>query len=145
MSDLQQSVADELIRLRSDNEALQDALAVARDHVAAVSPSRHVAAQLREQLDEQQYQLLSRIAPVIVSDVPMFQSDSWERETRLFAKALGREEAQLVRNALLGASRGRPEEANGGSSFLLLLLFLFLFLLLLLILLLFLPPLLFLL
>lgn len=43
--------------------------------------------------NEQQYHLLSRIAPVVVSDVPQFQPDSWKRETRLFAKALGREAA----------------------------------------------------
>jgi len=45
------------------------------------------------QTNQQQYQLLSRIAPVVVSNVPMFQADSWEQETRLFAQALGREEA----------------------------------------------------
>ncbi len=58
--------------------------------VISVRPDLILAA---PRTNEQQYQLLSRIAPVIVSDVPMFQSDSWERETRLFAKALGREEA----------------------------------------------------
>ena len=42
---------------------------------------------------EQQYQLLSRIAPVVVSDVPMFQPDSWKQETELFAHALGKEAA----------------------------------------------------
>lgn len=57
--------------------------------VISVRPDLILAA---PRTNEQQYQLLSRIAPVIVSDVPMFQPDSWERETRLFAKALGGKE-----------------------------------------------------
>lgn len=40
-------------------------------------------------INQQQVALLSRIAPVVASNVPMFQPDSWERETRLFAKAMG--------------------------------------------------------
>ncbi|WP_375170520.1 ABC transporter substrate-binding protein [Marinobacter sp.] len=38
----------------------------------------------------QQYELLSAIAPTVVPDVPAYQSDTWIRETRLFAKALGK-------------------------------------------------------
>lgn len=47
-----------------------------------------------------QYQLLSQIAPTIVPDVPAFKPDNWKKETRLFARALGREseaEAALAR------------------------------------------------
>ncbi|MBB5319955.1 ABC transporter substrate-binding protein [Marinobacter oulmenensis] len=42
---------------------------------------------------KEQFELLSRVAPVVVSDVPLFQPDSWIRETRLYASALGREGA----------------------------------------------------
>ncbi|MGF2687765.1 ABC transporter substrate-binding protein [Marinobacter sp. DUT-3] len=42
--------------------------------------------------NEQQYRLLSAIAPTIVPDVPAYLSDSWIRETRLFARALDREQ-----------------------------------------------------
>lgn len=42
--------------------------------------------------NEEQYQLLSRIAPTIVPDVPAFQDDSWKRELTVFALALGRED-----------------------------------------------------
>lgn len=42
---------------------------------------------------EEQYKLLSRVASTIVPNVPTFQADSWKKETRLFAKALGRPEA----------------------------------------------------
>lgn len=42
-------------------------------------------------LPETQYQLLSSVAPTIVPDVPLFQADSWQQETRLFAQALNRE------------------------------------------------------
>ncbi|ERP88178.1 hypothetical protein Q666_15740 [Marinobacter sp. ES-1] len=42
---------------------------------------------------KEQYELLSRVAPVVVSNVPLFEPDSWIRETRLYASALGREEA----------------------------------------------------
>ncbi|MFL1407172.1 ABC transporter substrate-binding protein [Marinobacter sp. M1N3S26] len=41
---------------------------------------------------EEQYQLLSRIAPTIVLDVPAYQNDTWKRELTLFARALGRED-----------------------------------------------------
>lgn len=41
---------------------------------------------------EEQYQLLSRIAPTIVLDVPAYQDDTWKRELTLFARALGRED-----------------------------------------------------
>ncbi|WP_328187151.1 iron-siderophore ABC transporter substrate-binding protein [Marinobacter sp. OP 3.4] len=40
---------------------------------------------------EEQYRLLSRIAPTIVLDVPAYQDDTWKRELTLFARALGRE------------------------------------------------------
>lgn len=42
-------------------------------------------------LPEAQYQLLSSVAPTVVPDVPSFQADSWQQETRLFAQALNRE------------------------------------------------------
>lgn len=57
--------------------------------VIAAQPDLILAA---PRIDKQQVELLSRIAPVIASNVPMLQPDSWEQETRLFAKALGRED-----------------------------------------------------
>lgn len=44
-------------------------------------------------LTEEQYALLSRIAPTIVPDFPTLSPETWKKETRLFARALGREEA----------------------------------------------------
>ncbi|BFN13140.1 MULTISPECIES: iron-siderophore ABC transporter substrate-binding protein [Marinobacter] len=83
-------VAD-YIKSRAGNIAIVGAPAETNiEAVISVRPDLILAA---PRTNKQQYQLLSRIAPVIVSDVPMFQPDSWERETRLFAKALGKEEA----------------------------------------------------
>jgi len=67
--------------------------APAETNIEAVIATRPDLILAAPHTNEQQYQLLSRIAPVIVSNVPMFQPDSWERETRLFARALGREDA----------------------------------------------------
>lgn len=44
-------------------------------------------------LTEEQYALLSRIAPTIVPDFPTLSPETWKKETRLFSLALGREEA----------------------------------------------------
>ncbi|TDX31760.1 iron complex transport system substrate-binding protein [Modicisalibacter xianhensis] len=45
-------------------------------------------------LPEEQYQLLSRIAPTLVPASEPYQPDTWKEEARFFAQALGRE-AQL--------------------------------------------------
>ncbi len=44
------------------------------------------------QTSKEQYQLLSQMAPTIVLDVPLFQPDTWQRELKGFARALGRED-----------------------------------------------------
>jgi len=67
--------------------------APAETNIEAVIAARPDLILAAPRTNEQQYQLLSRIAPVVVSNVPPFQADSWEREARLFAKALGREAA----------------------------------------------------
>jgi len=67
--------------------------APAETNIEAVIAARPDIILAPAQTNQQQYQLLSRIAPVVVSNVPMFQADSWEQETRLFGRALGREEA----------------------------------------------------
>lgn len=41
-------------------------------------------------LPEEQYRLLSQIAPTFVPDVEPFTSDSWKQEARFYAHALGR-------------------------------------------------------
>src|SRR5699024_4087808 len=41
-------------------------------------------------LPEQQYRLLSTIAPTVASGIGMFDEDAWRQEARLFAKALGK-------------------------------------------------------
>jgi len=41
-------------------------------------------------LNEDQYRLLSQIAPTIVPQIPAFTADTWKQETRLYAAALGR-------------------------------------------------------
>lgn len=43
-------------------------------------------------LPEDQYLLLSAVAPTVVPDVDMFQPDAWKEEARLFARALDRED-----------------------------------------------------
>lgn len=45
------------------------------------------------QLPEEQYQLLSRIAPTVVPPGQELAADNWEAEARLFGEALDREEA----------------------------------------------------
>ncbi|KPP99946.1 MAG: ABC-type iron complex uptake system substrate-binding component [Marinobacter sp. HL-58] len=65
----------------------------AETNIEAVIAARPDLILAAPRTSEQQYQLLSRIAPVIVSGAPLFQPDSWEQQTRLFAKALGREDA----------------------------------------------------
>lgn len=45
------------------------------------------------QLPEEQYQLLSRIAPTVVPPGQDLAADNWEAEARLFGEALDREEA----------------------------------------------------
>ncbi len=44
------------------------------------------------QTSKEQFELLSQMAPTIVLDVPLFQQDSWQRELKGFARALGRED-----------------------------------------------------
>ncbi|KPQ28582.1 MAG: iron complex transport system substrate-binding protein [Marinobacter excellens HL-55] len=67
--------------------------APAETNIEAVIAARPDIILAPAQTNQQQYQLLSRIAPVVVSNVPLFQADSWEQETRLFGRALGRDEA----------------------------------------------------
>lgn len=45
------------------------------------------------QLSEEQYQLLSRIAPTVVPHAQPLAADNWEAEARLYGEALNREEA----------------------------------------------------
>jgi iron complex transport system substrate-binding protein len=41
-------------------------------------------------LSEEQYRLLSAVAPTIVPAVPRYQPDSWRQESRIYARALNR-------------------------------------------------------
>lgn len=45
------------------------------------------------QLSDEQYQLLSRIAPTVVPHTQPLAADNWEAEARLYGEALNREEA----------------------------------------------------
>ncbi|PSJ44070.1 ABC transporter substrate-binding protein [Zobellella endophytica] len=56
--------------------------------VIALQPDLILAAST---LTEEQYRLLSAVAPTLVPDVEMYQPDSWKREARFFARALNRE------------------------------------------------------
>ncbi|MEC9483269.1 MAG: iron-siderophore ABC transporter substrate-binding protein [Halomonas sp.] len=58
-----------------------EAVVAQRPDVILASPS----------LPEEQYQLLSRIAPTLVPDVEPYQADSWKQESRFFGQALGLE------------------------------------------------------
>ncbi|GGY73002.1 ABC transporter substrate-binding protein [Marinobacter zhanjiangensis] len=57
--------------------------------VIALQPDLILAA---ARTSEEQYQLLSRIAPTVVLAVTPYQHDTWKRELALFARALGRED-----------------------------------------------------
>jgi iron complex transport system substrate-binding protein len=67
--------------------------APAETNIEAVIAARPDLILAAPRTSEQQYQLLSRVAPVVVSNVELFKPDSWEKETRLFAEALNRQAA----------------------------------------------------
>lgn len=76
------------------------------------------------QTNQQQYELLSAIAPTVVPNVPPYRSDSWILETRLFAKALGREEQgeaairkvkDRIAEVSMQVSANVPEDQRGAS------------------------------
>jgi len=79
------------IKAEAGNIAIVGAPAEANlEAVIAARPDLILAA---PRTSKDQYALLSRIAPTVVSTVPMFKPDSWKQETRLFARALDRQEA----------------------------------------------------
>ncbi|OLO02831.1 ABC transporter substrate-binding protein [Salinicola socius] len=64
-------------------------------------------------LPEEQYTLLSQIAPTVVPRTEGFEPESWKDEARLFGKALGREEAvddaiQAVENRSQSLAQRQP-------------------------------------
>lgn len=60
------------------------------ESVIALQPDLILAS---SRLSEEQYELLSAVAPTIVPSVNVFQQEgAWKEESKLFAKALGREE-----------------------------------------------------
>ncbi|GAB2801086.1 staphyloferrin B ABC transporter substrate-binding protein SirA [Halomonas shantousis] len=67
-------------------------------------------------LPEEQYQLLSRIAPTLVPDSEPYQPDTWKEEARFFGQALGRE-AQIeemigqVEQRAVALSESHPQES----------------------------------
>ncbi|RUR37862.1 ABC transporter substrate-binding protein [Vreelandella populi] len=61
------------------------------------------------QLPEEQYRLLSRIAPTVVPNTTGFSQEGWKDESRLFGKALGKE-AEIVE--ALEAVEQRAAELN---------------------------------
>ncbi|MBL1376963.1 ABC transporter substrate-binding protein [Zobellella iuensis] len=58
------------------------------ESVIALQPDLILAS---SSLPEEQYRLLSAVAPTVVADVDMFQDGAWKEEARLFARALNRE------------------------------------------------------
>ncbi|MHA6965641.1 ABC transporter substrate-binding protein [Zobellella denitrificans] len=71
-------------------------------------------------LPEEQYRLLSAVAPTLVPDIDMFEEGAWKEEARLFAKALDKE-AELdgvlagldQRTAALAEKFGQAVPADG--------------------------------
>ncbi len=55
--------------------------------IIALQPDLILAANT---LPEQQYRLLSRVAPTVASGVGMFEEEAWRKEAKLFATALGK-------------------------------------------------------
>lgn len=75
------------------------------------------------QLPQEQYQLLSRIAPTVVPHAQPMAADNWEAEARLYGQAFNREEA--IEEAIAAVDQRTTELANaisevnvGGSVFL---------------------------
>lgn len=58
--------------------------------IIALEPDLILAANT---LPEQQYRLLSTVAPTVASGIGMFDEDAWRQEARLFAQALGKSDA----------------------------------------------------
>lgn len=58
--------------------------------IIALEPDLILAANT---LPEQQYRLLSTVAPTVASGIGMFDEDAWRQEARLFANALGKSDA----------------------------------------------------
>ncbi|MCG7599220.1 iron-siderophore ABC transporter substrate-binding protein [Halomonas sp. McH1-25] len=72
--------------------------------VVAQRPDMILAA---PRLPEDQYQLLSRIAPTLVPASEPYQPDTWKEEARFFAQALGRE--SQIDEAISGIERRAAE------------------------------------
>lgn len=77
------------------------------------------------QLSDEQYQLLSRIAPTVVPHTQPLAADNWEAEARLFGQALNREDAieaaisavdQRVQALADALAEAYVEEADVGES-----------------------------
>lgn len=75
------------------------------------------------QLSDEQYQLLSRIAPTVVPPTQPIAADNWKDEARLYGEALNRQEA--VADAIAAVEQRAAEVAQavkeagvGGSAFL---------------------------
>ena len=72
------------------------------------------------QLSDEQYALLSKVAPTVVPEARELAPDNWQHEARLFGEALGREEA--LENAITevkeraAALAGTIAEAGEGGS-----------------------------
>lgn len=82
------SVADYIAPLAGDINIVGSSRETNLEAVIALQPDLILAS---NRITEQQYRLLSGIAPTIVPDIPAFRPDTWVRETRLFARALNRE------------------------------------------------------
>ncbi|QJQ95890.1 MULTISPECIES: iron-siderophore ABC transporter substrate-binding protein [Halomonadaceae] len=80
-------IADEV----SDISIVGTARETNLEAVVALQPDMILASPL---LPQEQYQLLSRIAPVVVPPSGGFTADSWREELRVFTQALGRDEAE---------------------------------------------------
>lgn len=63
------------------------------ESVIALQPDLILAS---SSLPEEQYRLLSAVAPTVVPDIDMFEEGAWKEEARLFARALDKE-AELDR------------------------------------------------
>ncbi|QBM17606.1 hypothetical protein MARI_17260 [Marinobacter sp. JH2] len=82
------SVAEYILPLAGNIQIVGTPREINIEAVIALQPEIILAS---AQTNRQQYELLSAIAPTVVPDVTPYQRDSWIQETRLFARALGRE------------------------------------------------------
>lgn len=80
--------------------------------IIALEPDLILAANT---LPEEQYRLLSTLAPTVASNVDMFAADAWRKEAMLFATALGQTDAMVAALAELDTRLDAVKDTVAGA------------------------------